>query len=84
MAFHMTGIYQVYDMYMTHGIYLVYTCHMTMFSYDRYIPGIFQVYTSVRRMSGIYQVYTIIINFQGFPDAPGPGDRPAAISEVTV
>ena len=69
MPFHMTGIYQVYARYMTYGIYLVYTCHMTMFSYDRYTPGIFQVYTSVRRMSGIYQVYTIIINFQawGFP-----------------
>jgi hypothetical protein len=45
MAIHMTGIYQVYDMYMTYGIYLVYTCHMTMFSFDRYIPGIYQVYT---------------------------------------
>jgi hypothetical protein len=70
MAFHMTGIYQVYDRYMTNGIYLVYTstCHMTMLSYDRYIPGIFQVYTEHCRMSGIYQVYTIIINFLGFPD----------------
>jgi hypothetical protein len=71
MAFHMTGIYQVYDRYMTYGIYLVYTCHMTMLSYDRYIPGIFQVYTSGRRMSGIYQVYTIIINFLGIPDGCG-------------
>ena len=27
---------------MTTGIYLVYTCHMTILSYDRYIPGIYQ------------------------------------------
>ena len=74
----MTGICQVYAMYMTYGIYLVYTCHMTMFSYDRYIPGIFQVYTSVRRMSGIYQVYTIIINFQGFPSPDVPGSATSA------
>jgi hypothetical protein len=41
-----------------------------MWSYDRHIPGIFQVYTVTvcRHMSGIYQVYTIIINFLGFPD----------------
>jgi hypothetical protein len=65
----MTGIYQVYDRYMTNGIYLVYTCHMTILLYDWYIPGIFQVYTEHCRMSGIYQVYNIIINFLGFPDA---------------
>jgi hypothetical protein len=38
-------------------------------SYDRYIPGIFQVYTVCGHMSGIYQVYTMIINFLRFPDA---------------
>ncbi len=37
-------------------------------SYDRYIPGIFQVYTVCRNMSGIYKVYTIIKNFLRFPD----------------
>ena len=29
MAFHMTGIYQINDRYMTNGIYLANTCHMT-------------------------------------------------------
>ncbi len=53
---------------------------MTMLSYDRYIPGIFQVYTEHCRMSGIYQVYTIIINFLEFPDesaeTAGTGGQP--------
>ncbi len=66
MAFHMTGIYQVNDRYMTNGIYIPVIWHTL--SYDRYIPGIFQKYTVCRHMSGIYQVYTIIINFLGFPD----------------
>jgi hypothetical protein len=69
MAFRMTGIYQVYDMYMTTGIYMVYTCHMTILSYARYMPGIYHIYTEHCHISGIYQVYTININFLGFPDA---------------
>ena len=68
MAFHMTGIYQVYtknDIWYIPGIYLSYDipCHMTgiYLSYDK-------VYTVYSHMSGIYQVYTMIINFLGFPD----------------
>jgi hypothetical protein len=40
MAFHMTGMYQVYDRYMSNGIYLVYTEHCRM-------SDIYQVFTII-------------------------------------
>ena len=63
MAFHMTGICQVYARYMTYGIYLVYTCHMTMFfiyqEYTRYIPDIHLRSSYVGYIPGIYHHYKL-------------------------
>ena len=44
-----------------HGIYLVYTRHMTKSVICQvYIPGIYLSYEKVSHMSGIYQVYTFL------------------------
>ena len=50
--------------------------------YDRYIPGIYHIYTEHCHMSGIYQVYTIVINFLGFPDDGDKAIRAASQGEM--